>query len=379
MQKNFKKLTLAFIVTSIFSIWIYYLVGLYDKSGTTMLWVETNIQYLIFLYVSIITSLTLYSNEDKKSKFILASIILVNFLYIIFSFWVSNVWLNNTQWLFLIWFLILALISNYIKNRFWYVITALSLLWVVSTILLAIIPLYETWPDIVWFENQFSTKIITYSKIGINSSKASIQIDKKEYKFWNGLSSYDLKINNSWSQILFKSNKKYLNTFWYILFPNKEIIQLYPQSAININKINNNYQLEIIVWNIKHKTNTWQQNNGIFSFTGKLLSYGVMNDNNIKQITDFYNNELKKHILNQIWWNISENNIITNISKTILEILSTILPEQYKDNLQNFYDFQSYMGIVWSTQKIIKFDSDKINKSILKEISDSLETTQIIK
>ncbi len=377
MKQNLKKLTLAFILTSMFSLWLYYVVNLYDKSWTTMLWVETNIQYLVFLYLSIITSLTIYSNQDKKSKLILAIIILINFLYIIFSFWISNIWLDNTQWLFLIWFLVLALISNYINNILGHIITTLSIFWIITTVWFAIIPMYETWPDTTWFESQFSTQLIVYSKANINKSKAIIKLDNKEFNLSNWISSHELKIAKSWSQLLFIADKKYLNTFWYLLFPNKDIIQIYPQSAININKINNTYQIEIITWAIKHNINT-----GIttqYNFTGKNISFGIINQENTQEIIEFYENQLKEYIVNQIWWTISKNKIITNISKVLLEALSKILPWQYSDNLENFNNFQNYIDPNWTTQKIIKFNTDNINKWILKEISESLENTQIIK
>jgi len=48
---------------------------------------------------------------------------------------------------------------------------------------------------------------------------------------------------------LFKSDKLYQNTFVYILTPNKEIVQIYPQSAINIDQ---NINIEIITGTVKY-------------------------------------------------------------------------------------------------------------------------------
>jgi hypothetical protein len=376
MKQNLKNLSLSFIITSIFSIWLYYLINLYDNSWTTIVWIKSNIQYLSFIYISIIVILAIYSNNNKKSKLILAIIILINFLYIIFSFWISNIWLNNMQWLFLLWFLILALISNYINNRFWSTITIFSIIGILMTIWSAIIPMYESGPDLKWFESQFSTKLIVYSKVNINKSKAVIKLDKKDFNILNWISSYTLKTNNSWSQLLFIADKKYLNTFWYILFPNKDIIQIYPQSAINIRKIYNKYQIEIITWTVKHNKDT--QNN-FYYFTGKYLSFGEITPQHTQQITDFYNKHQKEYILSQIWWDIFYNKTILNISKTTLEILSKILPSQFSDNIKNFNQYQKYIYSNDSTQQIIKFDSENINKNIISNISKSLKNTQIIK
>jgi hypothetical protein len=371
-----KKLTLSFLITSIFSLWLYYLINLYDQSWTTIIRINANIYYLGFLYVSIITALTIHTNKDKKSRLILATIILINFLYIIFSFWVSNIWLNNTQWLFLIWFLILAFVSTYIRNWFWHSITILSILWIICTIGITIIPMYEIWPDIKWFEDQFSTQLIIYSKANINKTKANIKVDKKEFSISNWLSTHELKINNSWSQILFIADKKYLNTFWYILFSNKDLIQIYPQSATNINKLNNDYQLEIITGTIKNYIN--QEQNPQYIFTGKNMSYWIINQEHLTEILDFYDKKQKEYIMNQIWSTISENRIITNISKTIITFLAKILPWYFWKNLENFNTFQKYIDTDWFEQNLEEFNTEKINKWILKNISDALETTKII-
>jgi len=336
------------------------------------MWAKTNINYLVFLFLSIVTSLTLYWNKNKKSKLILAAVVLINFLYIIFSFGISNIGLNNTQGLFVIWFLILSLISNYIKNWFGYIIMTLSFVWIILTIWLATIPLYENWPDIKWFEAQFSPKLIIYSKANINQEKATIQIDKKEYNILNGLLSHELKINNSGSQILFKSDKKHLNTFGYLLFSNQEIIQIYPQSALNINK---QHEIQIITWTIKHHPENTQTQ---YTFTWKYTSFGIINPENTKEIINFYQNKQTNYILDQIWWDFWNNKRTINTSKFILNMLSTILPWQFNDNLNNFNNFQKYININTTNQEVI-FDDKNINQDIIKEITESLGFTQIIK
>lgn len=373
MNQNLKKFIIAFLTTSAFSILVYFLISLYDQSWHTINILNQNLYYIIFLFISIIFSLTLYGNENKKSKLMMSLIFFINFFYLVFLFWISNIWLSQTQWLFLIGFLIIWLISNYIKNIFWNIITTVSVLWILITIFFTIIPLYEEAPDIEWFEKLFSTQLMTYSKIDINQSVTVLEKDNKPYIFKNWLFSYDLKINNSWSQIIFKSDKLYQNTFAYILLPNQEIIQIYPQSAININ---NNMEIEIITGIIKY----YPQNIKNISFTWKFLPSIIVDEQNINTVLNRYEQGLKKHIFNQIWWKTNQNKNITKISKILLEFLSKIIPNQFKNNLENFENFEKYLYKDTENNNYKNdFDNTKIQKDIIKDIKNSLNSTNIIK
>lgn len=379
MTNNYKKLTLSFLINTIIFLWLYYIINLYDQTWTTLNLIKENFQYVIFLFISVILWFSLIWNKDKKSQFILWLIILINFIYIIFSFVISNIWLTNSQNYFLMWFLILALISNYIKSRIWHTITIISVLWIISTLFFAIIPMYETWPDIQWFTDQFSPQIIIFSKVNINQSKASISLDDKIFNISNWLNTSELKIKPQGSQILFKSDKKYKNTFAYLLFPDHKTIQIYPQSALNITKTKENiYQIEIIDWIIKHyptiKTGE-NPNNIYYSFTWEKLSHGLINQDDTKEIFIFYENKLKEYITKQIWWDIMKNELVLKLSDFILQGMNKILPQKFKNNLENFKSYQKYLDIDLEN-KTIGFDNDEIKKDIFKEIWEAIETTQ---
>lgn len=378
MKQKFRKLLISFLITTIFFLWAYYLIGLYDQTGTTILRIKTNIMYLYFLFISIVISISLFWNEDNKSQFMLWFIFLINILYVVFFFIISNIWLTNNESYFLIWFLMLALVGSFIKNTIWHVVTIFSVFWILLTVFISLVPLYEVWPDIKWFEHQFSPQLIVFSKATINEDSASISVDNKVFNILNWLNNYNLNLNNSWSQILFKSDKKYLSTFAYILLPNQNFIQIYPQSAININK---NYQIEILDWMVKHYPSlSWSKlkNNEVwFTFTGENMSFGLINIQDASIVSDFYKEELKTYITKQIWWDFMKNKTITNISLFLLNILNKILPNQFWKNLQNFKEYQKYIQLNFD-QELIQFDNDAIKKDILKWISDSINTTQII-
>ena len=238
--------------------------------------------------------------------------------------------------------------------------------------------MYETWPDIQWFKDHFSPQLIVFSKVSIKESKASINLDDKKLTISNWLKTRELKIKKEWSQLLFKSDNKYQNTFAYILFPDEKIIQIYPQSAININKNTDNiYQIEIIDWTIKHypAIKTWDNNAIAFTFTWEKMSFGLINPQDTKEIMNFYEDELKEYITQQIWWEFMKNKIILNISNFLLENLNKILPEKFKNNLENFKSYQKYLDIDLEN-KTIGFDNNEIKKDILKEIWEAIETTQ---
>jgi len=373
MNKMLKKILFSLLITWIFYIWIYFAVSYYDYSWETMLWFQNNIYYLIFLFISIVWGLSLYWNENNKSKFIISIIFLVNFLYLIFIFSLSNIWLSQIQWLFLIWFLLLALVFSNLKNRIWTIIIVISVLWIFLTIFFTLIPLFWEWPDIKGFEENFETQLITYSKIGLNSKTAVLEKDTREYNLINWIKNYKFNIWLSWSEIIFKANNLYPNTFWYILFKNKEILQIYSQTAIRISP---DFEIEIITGIVKY----YPQKIEKFSFTGNNIASLIVDQENIDIVLDRYNDQLKKYILEQNGKDIHQNKTILLLSKNILEILNKIFPKQFKQNLENFELFNKYLNYNLEEKEDLKiFDQENIKKWIWQSIKDWLKSTEIIK
>jgi len=373
MNNWLKKFIISFVSTSIFYVIIYFLINLYDQTWETILWFYNNIYYVAFLFISIIWWLTLYGNNNNKSKIIISIIFLINFVYLVFLFSLSNIWLNQLQWIFLIWFLLLWLVSTNLKNRIGNSVIIFCILWITITIFSVLIPLYEEWPDIEWFESNFKNQFIVYSKASLNTKTAVLEKDKREYKLLNWISNYDLKIWLSWSEIIFKSDKQYQNSFWYILFKDKEIVQIYPQSAIQINK---DFEIEIITWIIKYFPQEIQN----FSFTWNIVPSVMADQENIDIVLNRYDNELKKHILNKAWWDNHKNKTILSISKKTLETLNKIFPKKFEKNLENFKMFDNYLDYNLDKTSFLKsFDQKKIQQWMIKDIKDWLNSTEIIK
>jgi hypothetical protein len=338
MKKSLQKFIIYFIIGFILCFIFYFLIKRYDFNWNTLNRIISNKYYLIFLFLSIIICLSIYWKSDSKTKFLTYFIVCINCLYLLFLFLIWNIWLNNIQWLVILWFLILGFCGIYIKNWFWYIIIWLSLLWSLIILFLSIIPLYNEWPNFKWFEKSFNEKLLIYSNIDINEDSAQIIKDNKKYNILAWLNSYDLKLQNTNSQIIFKSDNLYNNTYCFIVFKWWDFIEILPQSAININ---NNFQIEILTWDIKYYPNN-QKN---FSFIWNIQWNLENSDDIINIVKNWYNENLKFYVKSQLWSEVFENKTVLKISKKTLEILSKIFPWKYEKNLKNLQDYLDILGI----------------------------------
>lgn len=338
MKETLKKFVVYFILCVILWFILFFIIKKYDFDWNTTNRIVSNKFYLIFLLLSIVVYLSIYWKTDSKSKFLMYFIICINCLYLLFLFLIWNIWLNNTQWLVILWFLILWFTWIYIKNWFWYLIIWLSILWSLIILFFSTVPLYNEWPDFVWFDNNFNEKILIYSNMWISEDNAQIIKDSKKYVINAWLNNYDFKIWNNWSQIIFKSDNLYQNTYCFLVFKWWEFIEIFPQSAINID---NNFQIEILTWIIKYYPNNYNN----FSFVWDFQPSIETSENIVSIIKDRYNENLEIYIKTQLWSEVLENKTILNISKKTLEILSKIFPWKYEKNLKNLQDYIDIFGI----------------------------------
>ena len=371
MKNSIKKFIIYFVILGFLSPIIYFLIKKYDFDGNTINWIISNKYYLIFLYLSIVIFLSLYWTKNSKIKIWLSLIVVVNCLYLLFMFFVWNIWLTQNQWFFMLWFLILCFISLYLKDWFWYTIFWISTLWILMVIFLWTIPLFDEWPDISWFEKSFNTKLVIYSNITLNEDKAQITKDNKIFKIKEWLNSYDFKTtNNQQSQIIFKSDVYYTNSFWFIVFKWWNFIEITPQSAINIDK---NFEIEILAWNIKYYPNDFSY----FSFTWEMQPI-LENKENIIDIVNFrYNEDLKNYIQKSLP-SLIENKTILKTSKKTLNILSKIFPNKYKQNVENLEKYISILDIDLNTKENLENETsiNSVTNDFLKGIKKWINMTK---
>lgn len=334
MKDILKKFIVYLVLWCIILPILYLLIKNYDFDWNMINRITTNKYYVIFLVLSIIISLSLYWNQNNKIKLILSLIMCVNCLYLFFLFFIWNIWLTQTQGLFILWFLVLWFVSIYIKNWFWYIIIWLSILWILVILFLWAIPLFDEWPDISWFENSFNTQLITYSRTYLDEDHAQIDKDNKIYKIYQWLSNYDLKINDSESQIIFKADDYYENVFWFIVFKWGGFVKIPPQSAILINK---DFEIEILAWDIKY----YPTSQTSFSFTWEILPVLEEDKNIIDIVNSRYYENLKLYI-KRSEVNFIENKTLLKISQWTLNVLSKLFPKKYDNNIENL---QKYLDI----------------------------------
>ena len=351
-----KKFIISTIFTTIIFVWCYYLLTLYDINNTILPRVIANKYYILFLYISIVAWFWIYREDNNKSKLLVYLIFLLNFLYLCSIFLIWNIWLTKIQCLIFIWLLIIWFLATFIKNWIGYIIIFLSIIWDILLLYISIIPLYENWPDIVWFNNQFETEFIISSNIWINKEKASIIKDTKEYEIQNWTNEYNFYIKKWWSEILFKSDNLYKNSYWFILFKWWEFVEITPQSAI---KINEYYEIEVLWWNIKY----YPKNPTQFKF--------ISNSDNTKNInkdksTNTWDIDVNTWNTDINTWDINENTWDININTW---------------NNQISWDIQTWENteILWEKENINKDipQQDKINIQI-EENEDIINITRDI-
>ena len=357
MKQMLKKFLVYLVLVSIFCFILFFLLKKYDIGWDTMNWIISNKNYLLVLCLSVAICLSIYWNESPKSKFILYFIICINVLYLCFLFVVWNAWLSKTGWLLILAFLIFWFVWIYIRNWLWYTIISISLIWSLIVLFLWSVPLFETWPDFKWFEENFVERILVYSDTYISEDRAQIEKDGRIYNIFEWLNSYDFKIKNTPSQIIFKSDNLYQNTYCFIVFKWWGFVEILPQSAITIS---DNFEIEVLTWIVKYYGDLHS-----FSFVWWNITQET-SDNVINVVNNRYYNSLRFYLKTELWSNVLYNKYVLKISKKTLTILSRIFPWKYDKNLENL---QEYVDVFWvNLDDFEKFDSEISTKSVLNSV-----------
>lgn len=235
-------------------------------------------------------------------------------------------------------------------------------IWSVIILFLSMIPLYEEWPDVLWFKNNFDTKILIYSDKTLNENDAVIEKDNNKLLIHNWLSSYDFKSNKNPSQIVFKSKDLYDNIFWFVVFPWWEFIELTPQSAVNVYE---NFEIEVLAWNIWF----YPENPEYFTFINNTSNqwYFINLSQNDSIVSNWYYESLKSYIKNQLWWKFIKNTTLLKISKHTLNILCRLFPWKYENNLDNLDRFLDIFDINLENSWFLKA-SKNINSGFWKNM-----------
>lgn len=357
MKQMLKKFFVYLVLVSIFCFILFFLFKKYDFGWNTINWIISNKYYIFVLCLSLAICLSIYWNEKPKSKFILYFIICINVLYLLFLFFVWNIWLSWGEWLLILAFLILWFLWIYIRGWLGYTIIIISLIWSLIILFLWFIPLFEKWPDFQWFEKKFAERILVYSNVYLNENNAQIVKDNKVYPIYEWLNTYDFKIKNTPSQIVFQSDNLYQNMYCFVVFKWWSFVEILPQSAITIS---DNFEIEVLTWIVKYYGDL-----NSFSFVWWNVTQET-SDNVINIVSNRYYDSLKLYLKTELWSNILYNKSVLKVSKKTLMILSKIFPWKYDKNLENL---QEYVDVFWvNIDDSEKYDGEISTKSVLDSV-----------
>ncbi len=238
------------------------------------------------------------------------------------------------------------------------------IIFVIIIILIKIIPFYN-YPFDKTIQNQ--AQIIIYSTKSLNKSDWLITIDwqtKQIIKINNWLIYIPLVLE-FWQKISFAAKEKYVDVHFFIQLTGN-IIKIYPQSAIYIN--DNWTNINIINWNIEY-LNLDKNNEIIFQWQIKPFELDIKN-NILNNILQYQKNIQKNDIIRLYWWNIILNKTFDYIIRNLITLFSKINPKNFKDNMENYEKFRTYINnidktnILWNNLNFKQNEKSNINKDV---------------
>lgn len=323
---------------------IYYLWGrILLWFCTEYIFIQTNFfsfiqdywRYLIIVSISYISYCYLIKEEEKKYKEIQKILFIWNiylFLHIFF-----RPLLNIEAALFLVLAICIFIIWNTKQLKKSIKIPIQICLGIISGCIIIswIFYLYPDPPDKIWFISQQTTQLTTISEKDIPKYQSYITITnldnkrEQEIQIREGTNKY---LTNNNIEIKYISQTIENSGHVYLLFPNSEIIEILPQSLLQISdntiQIKNWWILTFDTFfdskiSTQWQTSTWEQ-----------ITY--------EEIIQNYKENYINHLKEQIWFSFTSTIVARTINKTALSLLSKLFPGFFSQNLKNYYAFEEY-------------------------------------
>ncbi len=322
-----------------------YLYFLYAGDTITFLsWIQTNILYTLTFFVSIVLIYILQWG-NKISGFLMFVIIMIN-LYILGDiFFRNNIGLSSVQFITLFGLILLAIAVTYITHRVRYIFMSLIGLGIAGMLLIGVLPLYKTMPNLNDFIQSQKAQIINQwagwsaneGKLLIKNTLGSKEINIKD------LTQNDLNLSEK-TQISFISPNQNTSQKIFIDLGNGSFINLSPQSAITLQKSWNNAIMQILQGNIEYympKELSWALQL-IGQYQWKNIE-DIQNSIRANLVTQF---EQKKEnfFINQLGGTMLLNPTVNKVIKFFINTLYSISPKTYQQNLDNYNIIQQYFG-----------------------------------
>lgn len=300
--------------------------------------------YLLILSLSYFYYYSIEYEPDKKYKLIRNIIIYGNvylFLHIFF-----RPLLNISHQLFiLLWLIILWLWwTTTLNSRRKYL---LQIIWGIFSFFILIswiLYFYPDAPNVQWFlKNRNNEIMILWINDTVNKKDAYIRITNTK-----GNEDFDIhpnfsKILSENAKISYPSLKERREEKVIIITPQWDLIQIFPQSEIQIEfEWKNLKKIEKLNWKIWFLS--WIFESNIEIIWNERLS--IDEEIWLIWIQETYKHDFISHLKNQISdskINLANNTIMYNIDWIIVKLLAKMFPITFGKNLKNYKEFQNYL------------------------------------
>lgn len=336
-----KKLLIGILI-GIFGLLALYLYFLYAGDPSVL---RNRIQdhklYTAIFFVSVV-AIYMLQWTNKLFRFFIFVIILINLFILWDTFFRNNIGLNSGQFITLFGLIIVALAVTYITHRVRYIFMGIIGLGIAFVLLTGVLPLYETMPSIGDFIQSQKARIINQWGdsewiLVIKNALGTKQIPL------NKLKENDIDLSQK-TQISFISKTKTGLEKIFVDIGNGSFVNIVPQSAVTLEQSWDKTMMQILQGNVEYYTPpelSWA-----LQLIGKYKGKNIKDiQNNIRwNLVNQFQQKKEDFFINQIGGNIVLNPVIDKIIRFFINILYSISPKTYQDNLTNYNNIQQYFG-----------------------------------
>ncbi len=361
-----KKIVIA-IITILLAILAYFILINYNNFDIQTQNDIKTAWFGLLLGISFILISYLSNRNAKKNKEIVRTILIFD-LYILGNFFLKpNINLNWPEFAIFFIFLLLLILTSYIKHWTKTIIWLILWIWILFFLLKSVFPDFEINPNEI-DTNQTQNKLLVQTTentdtLKSNNVKLTIETSKNTKSvdiIWNSES--PINIDNI-HKISFLSKSDKVQAKIYIIIW-KDILYINPQSTINFQSSGE----EIIISSNSPADKVWIYQNSSSNIIISWNNINSINPQNNEELQKIMNN--KSLIINQYGWFFIENQITRKISKILLNISFYLFPNQYKNNLENY---NSVVKLLWIENTLDNYKDSKTWSWTTKDIINQVK------
>ena len=319
-----------------------YLYFLYAGDTSTL---RTRIQtYQLYTAIFFVSLVLLYMLQwgNKLFKFFMFVIVLINLFILWDVFFRNNIGLNSGQFLTLFGLILVALAVTYITHWVRYIFMGIIGLGIAFVLLTWVLPLYKNMPSINDFIVSQKARIINQWLgsgwiLTIKNALGSKEIPVSELK------QSDIDLSQK-TQISFASKTQWQMEKIFIDLGNGSFININPQSAVTLEQSWGDTIMQILQGNVQYyvpSALSWA-----LKIIGKYKGKSIQDiQNSVRSsLTSQFEQKKEEFFVNQIGGSMVLNPAIDKVIKFFINMLYSISPKTYQENLNNYNNIQQYFG-----------------------------------